>query len=255
MKRIVIKVGSHILNDEHDVNLQRTTALCEFLCELMGRYEVILVSSGAISIGKTKFDMPKNTVTNRQILAAIGQPYLMEIYDHLLSKGGVRCAQILLAGNDFDSRKKTLYAKNLVDGLIKNKILPIINENDATAISEIVFGDNDRLGASVAVYFDADMLVLLSDIDGYYDKNPSEFKDAKIKSEVFEIAKDELNIKPLAGSEFGTGGIITKLKAANFMLENGKDMFLASGFDLRVVRAFLLDDNQIGGTIFRAKRG
>lgn len=253
MKRIVVKVGSHVLSDENKISSVRIANLCEFLALLMQKFEVILVSSGAINAGRIKSNIEKTSLINRQILAAIGQPYLMEIYENAMRKFDILTAQILLTASDFDSRKSTNYAKGLIDGLLENKILPIINENDATGIAEIVFGDNDRLSASVANYFDADLLVILSDIDGYYDKNPSEFSDAKIRSEVNFLTPEELAIPQNAGSQMGTGGITTKLKAANFLLENGKEMFLASGFDLSVVSEFLLHGKQNGGTIFRRK--
>ena len=253
MKRIVIKVGSHVLSDESKISEQRIAKLCEFLASLMNKFEVILVSSGAINAGRIKSNIEKTSVVNRQMLAAIGQPYLMEIYEKSMAKFGILTAQILLTASDFDSRKSTNYAKGLIDGLLQNKILPIINENDATGIAEIVFGDNDRLSAGVANYFEADLLVILSDIDGYYDKNPSVCKDAKIRSEVNFLSPDELAVPQNAGSKMGTGGIVTKLKAANFLLENGKEMFLASGFDLSVAKEFLLNGKQTGGTIFRRK--
>ncbi|MBO7475589.1 MAG: glutamate 5-kinase [Campylobacter sp.] len=253
MKRVVIKVGSHVLSDENKISQARIANLCEFLAQLMSKFEVILVSSGAINAGRIKSNIEKTSVVNRQMLAAIGQPYLMEIYEKSMAKFGILTAQILLTASDFDSRKSTNYAKGLIDGLLQNKILPIINENDATGIAEIVFGDNDRLSAGVANYFDADLLVILSDIDGYYDKNPSVCKDAKIRSEVNFLSPDELAVPQNAGSKMGTGGIVTKLKAANFLLENGKEMFLASGFDLSVAKEFLLNGKQTGGTIFRRK--
>lgn len=250
MKKIVIKVGSHIISEVDHISEERVENLCKFIIELRQKYEIILVSSGAASAGRVKLNITKNGIIAKQILAAVGQPYLMEIYNKFLSKHGVLCAQILLTGLDFDSRKRTLHAKNTIDGLLKNKVLPIINENDATAIEEIVYGDNDRLSASVTNYFDADMLVILSDIDGYYTDDPHKNPDAKLRPLVKEISEEELNQKPLAGSEMGTGGITTKLKAADFLLKNNKEMFLASGFDLSVARDFLLNNNQSGGTLF-----
>lgn len=254
MKRIVIKVGSHIISDEGKISEERMQKLCEFLADLMRIYEVILVSSGAISAGMCRSDIKKEGVINRQILAAIGQPFLMENYSRLMSHHAKSVAQVLLTAGDFDSRKRTNHAKNAVEALCKKGILPIINENDATGIEEILYGDNDRLSASVAYYFEADMLVILSDIDGYYDSDPRNNPKAKVIPNVESISQSELDQKPDAGSKFGTGGIVTKLKAANFLLENGKSMFLASGFDLGVARAFLLENNQIGGTLFKAKK-
>lgn len=253
MKRIVVKVGSHIISDEGKISEVRVENLCKFLSELMAKFEVILVSSGAISTGMCRTNIKKEGIVNRQILAAIGQPFLMEIYDRFMSKFGQKIAQILLTAGDFDSRKRTKHAKNVVDGLCKHGILPIINENDATGIEEILFGDNDRLASSVANYFNADILVILSDINGYYDADPRENKNAKIRPVVGVLSENELNAKPSAGSQFGTGGIVTKLKAAQFLLENNRAMFLASGFDLSVARAFLLENRQIGGTLFVAE--
>lgn len=254
MKRIVIKVGSHVISDEHTISEKRVMQLCEFLSDLSAKFEVILVSSGAISTGQTKLDIPRTSVINKQILSAIGQPYLMEIYSRTLAKFGKQAAQILLTAGDFDSRKRTNHALNAINGLLQNKIIPIINENDSTGISEILYGDNDRLSSSVAFYFDADLLVILSDIDGYYDSDPRQNKDAKIRAMVNELSLDELNSSSQTGSEHGTGGITTKLLAAKFLMDNGKDMFLASGFDLSVAREFLLNNNQIGGTIFKGKK-
>ncbi|PSM51608.1 gamma-glutamyl kinase [Campylobacter blaseri] len=251
MKRVVIKVGSHVLSDKDKISEERVGNLCSFLAKLMQKYEVILVSSGAISAGGHKVNIKKDSVVNRQILASVGQAYLMEIYSDIMVKYDISVAQILLTARDFDSRKATAHAKNLVDGLCKNKILPIINENDATAIEEIVFGDNDSLSANVAYYFNGDMLVILSDIDGYYDDNPNTNKNAKIRPLVPSLKKEELELKADAGSEFGTGGIVTKLKAANFLLNNNKSMFLTSGFDLKDAYSFLLDGKKIGGTLFK----
>ena len=253
MQRIVIKVGSHVLSDENTISENRIAQLCQFLADLMQRYQVILVSSGAINAGRIKSNIEKTSVVNRQILAAIGQPYLMSIYEKIMQKHSIITAQVLLTAADFDSRKSTGYAKNLIDGLLNNKILPIINENDATGIAEIVFGDNDRLSAYVTHFFNADLLVILSDIDGYYDKNPSEYKDAKIQLEINELSEKELNQTVKTGSKMGTGGMTTKLKAAEFLLQNNRQMFLSSGFDLSVARMFLLENKQIGGTIFRKK--
>ena len=254
MKRVVIKVGSHVLSDESSINQNRIDNLCEFLSELSDKFEVILVSSGAISAGQTKFNLPRTSVVNKQILSSLGQPYLMEIYSKTLSKYNKLAAQILLTAGDFDSRKITNHAKNVINGLIENKILPIINENDATGISEIVYGDNDRLSSAVAHYFDADLLVILSDIDGYYTADPSLDKSATIRPLVTVLSDEELNKTSYTGSKHGTGGITTKLLAADFLMKKGKDMFLASGFDLKVAREFLLNSNQIGGTIFKGKR-
>ena len=249
-KRIVIKVGSHVLSEHGALCDERMDALCGLIAELMGVYDVILVSSAAISAGQSKIDLKRDSVVHKQILAAVGQPHLMATYEKKMSVYGKKTAQLLLNAADFDSKHRSTHAKNLVFGLLELGILPIINENDATATAEIVYGDNDRLSADAALCFDAYMLVMLSDIDGYYDSNPSQNKNAKIRPVVNTINKAEIASAGGAGSEHGTGGIATKLMAASMLLAQGKKMFLASGFDLSAVRSFLLDDKQNGGTIF-----
>ena len=249
-KRIVIKVGSHVLSEHGALCDERMDALCGLIAELMGVYDVILVSSAAISAGQSKIDLKRDSVVHKQILAAVGQPHLMATYEKKMSVYGRKTAQLLLNAADFDSKHRSTHAKNLVFGLLELGILPIINENDATATAEIVYGDNDRLSADAALCFDAYMLVMLSDIDGYYDSNPSQNKNAKIRPVVNTINKAEIASAGGAGSEHGTGGIATKLMAASMLLAEGKKMFLASGFDLSAVRSFLLDGKQNGGTIF-----
>lgn len=253
MKRIVVKVGSHVLSDEHRISEERIGKLCQLLAQLTQKYEVILVSSGAINAGRIKSNIEKSSVVNRQMLAAIGQPYLMSIYDKIMANHNIMTAQVLLTASDFDSRKSTGHARNLIDGLLSQSILPIINENDATGIAEIVFGDNDRLSAYAAHFFNADLLVILSDIDGYYDKDPHKHPDAKLRLEVNNISEDELNQTMSAGTQMGTGGIVTKLKAADFLMKNNKQMFLSSGFDLSVAHEYLLNNTQNGGTLFYKK--
>ena len=249
-KRIVIKVGSHVLSEHGALCDERMDALCGLIAELMAVYDVILVSSAAISAGQSKIDLKRDSVVHKQILAAVGQPHLMATYEKKMSAYGKKTAQLLLNAADFDSKHRSTHAKNLVFGLLELGILPIINENDATATAEIVYGDNDRLSADAALCFDAYMLVMLSDIDGYYDSNPNENKNAKIRPVVNTINKAEIASAGGAGSEHGTGGIATKLMAASMLLAQGKKMFLASGFDLSAVRSFLLDGKQNGGTIF-----
>ena len=229
---------------------ERMDALCGLIAELMGVYDVILVSSAAISAGQSKIDLKRDSVVHKQILAAVGQPHLMATYEKKMSVYAKKTAQLLLNAADFDSKHRSTHAKNLVFGLLELGILPIINENDATATAEIVYGDNDRLSADAALCFDADMLVMLSDIDGYYDSNPNENKNAKIRPVVNTLSEAEIANAGGAGSEHGTGGIATKLMAASMLLAQGKKMFLASGFDLSAVRSFLLEGKQNGGTIF-----
>ncbi len=251
MKRIVVKVGSHVLTEQNRLARDRISNLVEFLADLKKKYEIILVSSGAVAAGYSKLKLDKSVLGNRQAIAAVGQPYLMSVYGKKLSKHEIRIAQILLGASDFDSRRRTANAKNTIETLLKKDVIPIINENDATDISELVFGDNDQMSAHVAHYFDANMLVILSDIDGFYDKDPREFKDAVMRKEVSEIRDEELDIPCNPNGTFATGGIATKLKAAKFLLQRDSEMFMASGFDLSDAKSFLLDGVHLNGTHFK----
>jgi glutamate 5-kinase len=254
MKRLVIKVGSHVLTENDGVATARMLALVEFIAELVeSGKEVILVSSGAVSAGYTALKIDRHVVANRQALAAVGQPLLLKMYQEKFAKFNFLCSQILLAAQVFDSRKQTSYAKGAIDALLENHVVPIINENDTVSVDELVFGDNDRLSAHVAHYFKADMLVILSDIDAYYDKDPNKFSDAKVRETIHELTTEELTAEQTPNTMFATGGIVTKLQAADFLMQRGKEMFLASGFDLASAKSFLLEGKQSGGTLFLAK--
>ena len=250
-KRVVLKVGSAVLTQQNRVAKDRMRNLVAFISELKkAQYEVILVSSGAVAAGYTKLKLDKKILPNKQALAAIGQPYLLGMYEKKLARFDLLSAQVLLSADDFKSQKATTHAKNALEVLLQEGVIPIVNENDVTATEELVFGDNDRLSAHVAHFFDAQLLVILSDIDGYCDKNPKLYSDAKVKKIVHSISSEELCVQVKPGSEFATGGIVTKLQAAAFMLEHNKMMFLANGFDLSCAREFLLNEKQISGTLF-----
>jgi len=255
VKRLVIKVGSAVLTQDGKLALDRLNNLVQLISRLKNEknLEVILVSSGAVAAGYTSIQLDKKLVANRQALASIGQPLLMKHYKTAFKENGIICAQMLLIADDFDSRKRTAYAKGAIEILLENNVLPIINENDVTATDELLFGDNDQLAAHVTYHFEADMLAILTDIDGYYNKNPHQFDDAVIQKEVNEVLPDMLDMKHTPNTEFATGGIATKLKAADFLLKRGKPMFLTSGFDLENAYEFLLNDNHKSGTIFKVK--
>ena len=250
MKRLVIKVGSAVLTESGTLAMERLCNLVDFIAKLKEKYEVILVSSGAVAAGYTSLQLDKKEVANRQALAAIGQPLLMRHYKDKFREHGVTCSQMLLTADDFDSIRRTQHAKNAIEVLLAHRVLPIINENDVTATEELVFGDNDQLAAHTALKFDAEMLVILTDIDGYYDANPKTMPGAKLLKQVSHIAEEALEQSHTPNNEFATGGIVTKLKAADFLLQNGKKMFLSSGFDLTQVKEYLLNNNHVGGTLF-----
>ena len=252
MKRLVIKVGTAVLTQGEELALQRMKNLVNLISTLKNdkNLEVILVSSGAVGAGYTELKLDKTVLANKQTLAAIGQPKLMKTYQEMFQEFGITVAQMLFIADDFDSRKRSKNAKNVMEILLQNKVIPIINENDVIATEELI-GDNDQLAAYITHYFKADMLVILTDIDGYYDKNPREFSDAKIQKIINEISQDELDKKPSANSKFATGGIVTKLKAADFLMQKDIPMYLTSGFDLTNAYDFLVDNNHKSGTIFR----
>jgi len=252
MQRIVIKVGSHVLTQEGSIAKTRILALVKLITELKSKkYEVILVSSGAVAAGYTLLPLDRNSVANKQALAAIGQPLLLKMYQEKFAQFGLLCSQVLLSADVFDSTKDINHAKVAIDTLLENNVVPIINENDTVSVEELVFGDNDRLSAHVAHYFDAQMLVILSDIDAFYDKDPNRYDDAKRRAVVTEISKEELEAEHTPNNAFATGGIVTKLQSADFLMQKGREMLLASGFDLSDVKAFLVDGKHIGGTLFK----
>ena len=253
MKRVVLKVGSHVLTENSGMAEDRITALVALIAQIKAKgTEVILVSSGAVAAGYTQLHLDRSEVANRQALAAIGQPYLLGLYRELFAEHKLLASQVLLSADVFDSRKATRHAKIAIDTLLANGVIPIINENDTVSIDELVFGDNDRLSAHVAHYFDAGLLVLLSDIDAYYDKDPNRHADAQPKKTVTRLSAEALTADATPNDAFATGGIVTKLQAADFLMQHKREMFLASGFDLADVKALLVEGVHKGGTLFRS---
>jgi glutamate 5-kinase len=251
MKRLVFKVGTATLYENGKLS-DRIDKIVDLLARLNKEYEVMLVSSGAVGAGYTKCPLDKSRLENKQALAAIGQPLLMREYKDRFNKYGVVVAQVLVTAADFDSRKRTENAKKMINVLLENKVIPIINENDSVSVEEILFGDNDQLSAYVTYYFDADMLFIISDIDAFYTDNPKTNKDAKPIKVVTEIKEEWLNQECNPNDEFATGGIVTKLKAAKFLMDKNKSMFLTSGDNLDAIEEFL-KGNHTKGTLFKPK--
>ncbi len=252
MRRIVLKVGSAVLTQDGKIAHRRLDNLVEFIASLQKKYEVILVSSGAVAAGYTLLNLDKKIVSNKQALASIGQPLLMHTYRTEFAKYDIICSQVLIEATIFTDEKRLQHSKDAINKLLENKVIPIINENDVTAIEELVFGDNDQLAAYVTHHFDCELLTILTDIDGFYDKNPHENSDAKLQKIVHSIDSELLQQKHSANSEFATGGIVTKLKAADFLIQNNKKMFLTSGFDLHCAKEYLLENIHNNGTLFKA---
>ncbi len=250
MKRIVIKVGSAVLTDNNEIAKERMLNLVTLIFHLKKKYYVILVTSGAVAAGYAALKLDKRKQIGKKALAAAGQPILMTSYKKKFDIYDIDTAQILLTEDDFDSRKRTKMFQEIIDAHLENDILPIINENDITSTPEQLFGDNDQLSANVAYATNAELLVILSDIDGYYDKNPHEHKDAKMFKVLNSIPEDALKQSCDPNNEFATGGIVTKLKAADFLLKHKKKMLLCNGFDLESAESFLLRGEHTLGTLF-----
>lgn len=251
MQRLVLKVGSAVLTQDGKLAHRRLDNLVEFISLLKEKYDVILISSGAVAAGFTLLQLDRTIVSNKQALASIGQPLLMSTYKHEFNKYDILCSQILLEATIFRDKDRLEHAKDAIDTLLKNGVVPIVNENDVTAVDELVFGDNDQLSAHITHHFNGDLLAILTDIDGYYSENPNTHKDAKLQKIVTNILEEELNATHSANSEFATGGIVTKLKAADFLMKNNKNMFLTSGFNLEYAKDYLLNSEHTLGTIFK----
>ncbi len=253
MKRVVFKVGSSVLTSTEDIAKERMLNLVALIVEVRKKYEVILVTSGAVAAGYTALKLDRKKEVSKRVLASVGQPILMSSYKNKFDIFGIDIAQILLTEDDFDSRIHTKIFQQIIERTLENNILPIVNENDISTTPEQLFGDNDQLSAHVANYTNADILIILSDIDGYYDKNPKDFADAKIRKLVKELKDEELEQEHTPNNEFATGGIVTKLKAAKYMLDKNKEMFLCSGYNLDTAREFLLTNKHEQGTLFSNK--
>lgn len=250
MRRVVVKVGSAVLTQDDSIALNRMKKLVDFLVELRKTNEVILVSSGAVAAGYTALKLDRGVLQNKQALASIGQPILMNKYSKKFAAYNILTAQVLVTAANLQRDDEIQRIKDTVNTLLSNGVIPVINENDATSTKELVVGDNDQLSAYITKYTDSDLLIILSDIDAYYNKDPRKYEDAKIVKTVNHIDENELEKEATPHGAFATGGILTKLKAANYLLKHGIDMVLTSGYDLRDIKSLMLEDRHIGGTIF-----
>jgi glutamate 5-kinase len=219
VKRVVIKIGSGVISDNNGLDLERIATICEDVHKLRQRgYEVILVSSAAVAAGKADLGITGKPHTIplplKQAAAAIGQSRLMRAYEDALRQHGLKAAQILLTRDDLANRRRYLNARNTLMTLLEYGIVPIINENDTVVIDEIRFGDNDNLSAMTTNLVEAQLLVILSDVDGLYSSDPRHDPDAKLISEVERLTPEIEAMAGHEGTSLGTGGMTTKLKAA-----------------------------------------
>lgn len=254
--RIVIKVGTSTLTHATgNLNIRRVEELCKTLSDLKNAgHEIILVSSGAIGMGVGKLSLAQrpSDMPTKQAAAAVGQCELMYVYDKLFGEYHHTVAQILLTGADVENNERHINFQNTMNRLLELGALPIVNENDTVVTDEIGVGDNDTLGAIVAVCTNADLLVLLSDIDGLYTADPRKDPDAKLITRVEAITPEIEALGGGKGSSLGTGGMATKLAAAKLATGAGTDMIIANGADPKVL--YTIADGLEVGTRFIARR-
>ena len=259
-KRIVVKVGTSTLTHRSGgLNFRNMDHLARVLADIRGQgHEVVLVSSGAIGVGAGKLGMRQKPteLSLKQAAAAVGQLELMHIYDKFFSEYGCIVAQILLARSDVDDPISRANLERTFESLLHLGAIPIVNENDSVCFEEIesehkVFGDNDTLSAVVATLLNADLLVLMSDIDGVFDRDPHKDPDARLIPVINELTEDVWKLAGGAGSDFGTGGMITKFQAAKLATESGCDMVITNG--AKPDNLYFLAEGGRIGTLFRAQ--
>lgn len=257
-KRIVVKIGSSSLTDHHGcISRQKIHELVNQISNLIYHQglHVILVSSGAVASGLGRLGWSRSLITmpEKQAAAAVGQGLLIERYRKLFEEKGIEIAQLLLTRSDIEHRHRFIHIRNTIEALLRNQILPIINENDTVAVEQIRFGDNDTLGSLVALVSEADLLILLTDIDGLYTANPKTTPTAKKIPEVWEITSELQQSAEGEGSLVGTGGMRTKLAAAQIATKAGIDVVIASSTEPDVLKR-VCDGEKIGTRFYSSAR-
>lgn len=254
-RRVVIKIGSSSLTHENGkINLRRLDQFVRVVADLRNRgIEVVLVSSGAISVGVAKMGLAKrpSAMPLKQAAASVGQVELMFLYDKLFGEYNQSVSQILLTRDVVDDEVRHKNVVNTFNTLFDYNCLPIVNENDTVSVEEIDFSDNDTLSAIVAVLTEADLLVLMSDIDGLYDSNPRENPDAKLISRIEKIDERVHALAGGAGTSHGTGGMVTKITAAEYAMAHGIPMLIVNAD--RPENLYDIFDGKRVGTLFTTK--
>jgi len=256
-KRIVVKIGTNVLTKDEGIDAAYVRQVGGQISELLkGGRQVVIVTSGAIGMGAGQLELEGRVkgMKMRQACAAIGQPLLMQEYRKSFLQYGVTVAQVLLTAEVLNNRKTYLNLRNSIETLLDLGVVPILNENDSVSTAEIgtAFGDNDKLSALVASKIDADLLIMLSDIDALYDKNPREFPDAMAIPAVFEITDEIVRNAGGKGSRYATGGMKTKIEAARIASNAGCRIVLANGRAKDVVTRIVAGEEI--GTVFMPKR-
>ena len=251
VRRAVIKVGSGVLTAEDGLNKRIINELTREICGLRGKgIEVILVSSGAIASGLRKIGMTKrpDSISQKQAVAAVGQSSLMMAYEKAFGRHGQKVAQILITRDDFNNRSRYLNARNTIFTLLSWKIVPIINENDTVVFEEIKLGDNDNLSAMITDLTDAQLLINLTDLDGLFDKDPRQHRDAKLIRTVEKVDREILRYASSIPGFLGTGGMASKIKAGQKVALGGVPTIIANGVK-RGVLTRIFEGKEVG-TLF-----
>ncbi len=256
-RRIIVKVGSSSLvhAETGELDLIRLEQLVRILCDLKNRgKDVVLVSSGAIGVGRKAlgFEKRPEELSAKQACASVGQALLMMIYQKLFNEYNQIASQILMTKHTIIREKSYQNAKNTFAKLFELGVIPIVNENDTVSTNEIEFGDNDTLSAVVAAITGADLLILLSDIDGLFTKDPGKHPDASMIRCIGHIDKDLYEIAGGSSSDLGTGGMKTKIDAARIANDSGCDMIIANGRDFHIINDLILGQDL--GTLFLAHK-
>ncbi len=251
-RRVVVKIGSQILSSSDGIEEARLRGLVRELAELHEqKKEIVVVSSGAVAAGMMQLgrkERPKS-IPEKQALAAVGQIKLMALYERAFSKFGKSVAQVLLTADDLANRQRYINAKHTFQVLLESAIIPIVNENDTVAVDEMKFGDNDHLSALVATLLEADILVILSDVDGVYDQDPRAHEDAQLIPLISEARGLRQAIGGASMSALGTGGIVTKLAAAEEAALAGIPTVITSGLQSGVLAKIFDAKEQVGTLI------
>ncbi len=251
VKRIVIKVGSGVITGASGLNVEVMHNLAANICWLWERgIEVLLVSSGAISAGMKKLGFSKrpSSLSAQQAIAAVGQSELMFSYERIFSRFGKKVAQVLLTKEDISHRQRYLNARSTIFTLLSWKIQPIINENDTVTVDEIKFGDNDNLSALVAKLTESELLINLTNIDGLFDKDPRVYKDARLIKVVENVTKGLLKGAGKIPGALGTGGMLSKVKAAHQLAIGGIPTIIANGLKQDIIKKIFSGEEE--GTLF-----
>ena len=240
--RIVIKVGSAIITNNYDIDKDKINEIAQDVSYLHKQNkEVLIVSSGAVACGMKVLNIKKkpDSIPIKQALASIGQPYLISIYEKAFAQFSTNISQVLISIEDILSRKRFLNAKNTFEALFGLKVVPIVNENDSVAIKELMFGDNDSLSSHILNLVEGNLLIILTDVDGVYNKDPKLHKDSKL---IETVIQEEAWLKNLKGkSRLGEGGIVSKVKAAFIASKGGKTAVIINGKRKNPIKNLFLD--------------